>query len=214
MSDRHEAHSHTTSAAAPDACGHDCDHDTGRRGFLRDGLMAVAALTAIAGGAAPLHAMARDYATGLARRSGRCTYDVPAADGATIDRANKLILVRYRGMVHAFGLECPHRGTMVQWQADEQPLLLPQAQEHLPAGRHAHPGQVAAEPRPVPGPARGREGRRGHDDRRSTSSKRRGRLGRRRGEGRLSGEGSRGAARGQSARAGAPPSPPPCAGCS
>ena len=124
MSDRHEAHSHTTSAAAPDACGHDCDHDTGRRGFLRDGLMAVAALTAIAGGAAPLQAMARDYATGLAAL-GTVTFAVPAADGATIDRANKLILVRYRGMVHAFGLECPHKGTMVQWQPAEGRFFCP-----------------------------------------------------------------------------------------
>lgn len=124
MSDRHEAHSHTTSAAAPDACGHDCDHDTGRRGFLRDGLMAVAALTAIAGGAAPLHAMARDYASGLAAL-GTVTFAVPAADGATIDRANKLILVRYRGMVHAFGLECPHRGTMVQWEAANNRFYCP-----------------------------------------------------------------------------------------
>ena len=119
MSDRHDQHPHTTSAAAPGACGHECDHDsdhdTGRRGFLRDGLMAVAALTAIAGGAAPLQAMARDYATGLAAL-GTVTFAVPAADGATIDRANRLILVRYRGMVHAFNLECPHRGTMVQWE--------------------------------------------------------------------------------------------------
>ena len=124
MSDRHEAQSHTTSAAAPDACGHDCDHDTGRRGFLRDGLMAVAALTAIAGGAAPLQAMARDYATGLAAL-GTVTFAVPAADGATIDRANKLILVRYRGMVHAFSLECPHRGTMVQWEAANNRFYCP-----------------------------------------------------------------------------------------
>jgi len=32
---------------------------------------------------------------------------------ATIDRANKVILVRYHGLVHAFSLECPHRA-MVQ----------------------------------------------------------------------------------------------------
>lgn len=101
----------------PDDCGSDeCEVTTGRRAFLRDGLMAVAALTAIAGSAAPLHALAREYATGRSGSSGAVSYDVPAADGATIDKANKLILVRYQGTVHAFSLECPHKGTMVQWQ--------------------------------------------------------------------------------------------------
>lgn len=109
---------------ATDGCGDDCGHDEGRRSFLRDGLMAVAALTAVAGGAAPLHALARDYATGLVG-TGTVTYAIPAADGATIDRANRLILVRFQGMVHAFNLECPHKGTMVQWQPAEQRFFCP-----------------------------------------------------------------------------------------
>ncbi len=100
-----------------DDCGSDeCAVTTGRRAFLRDGLMAVAVLTAIAGAAAPLHALAREYATGRTGSSGTVSYDVPTADGATIDKASRLILVRYQGMVHAFSLECPHKGTMVQWQ--------------------------------------------------------------------------------------------------
>lgn len=107
-----------------DTCGDDCGHDDGRRTFLRDGLMAVAALTAIAGGAAPLHALAREYATGLAG-AGTVTYDIPSADGATIDRANRVILVRYQGTVHAFSLECPHKGTMVQWQPDQRRFYCP-----------------------------------------------------------------------------------------
>lgn len=110
--------------AEHDTCGDDCGHDDGRRTFLRDGLMAVAALTAIAGGAAPLHALARDYATGLAG-AGTVTYDIPSADGATIDRANRVILVRYQGTVHAFSLECPHKGTMVQWQPDQRRFYCP-----------------------------------------------------------------------------------------
>jgi nitrite reductase/ring-hydroxylating ferredoxin subunit len=114
----------TTPAKAPLACGDDCGQDTDRRTFLRDGLMAVAALTAIAGSAPPLHALARGYATGLVG-SGTVRYDIPAADGATIDRANRLILVRYQGMVHAFSLECPHKGTMVQWQPDQQRFYCP-----------------------------------------------------------------------------------------
>lgn len=116
--------SDTTPAEAHRACGGDCGQDEGRRAFLRDGLMAVAALSAIAGGGAPLHALAREYATGLVG-AGTVRYDIPAADGATIDRANRLILVRYQGMVHAFSLECPHKGTMVQWQADQQRFYCP-----------------------------------------------------------------------------------------
>lgn len=90
--------------------------DSSRRSFLRDGLLAVAALTAVAGGAAPLHALTRRYATGLLGANGVVTYDLPAADGATIDKSNRVILVRYQGMVHAFSLECPHKGTVVEWQ--------------------------------------------------------------------------------------------------
>jgi nitrite reductase/ring-hydroxylating ferredoxin subunit len=99
--------------------------DSSRRSFLRDGLLAVAALTAVAGGAAPLHALTRSYATGLLDAEGAITYDVPAADGATIDKSNRLILVRYKGMVHAFSLECPHKGTMVEWQPDKSRFYCP-----------------------------------------------------------------------------------------
>lgn len=114
----------TDPTATRDACGADCGHDAGRRTFLRDGLMAVAALSAVAGASAPLHALARGYATGLAS-SGTVRYDIPAADGATIDRANRVILVRFEGMVHAFSLECPHKGTMVQWQPDQRRFYCP-----------------------------------------------------------------------------------------
>lgn len=109
-----------------DDCGSDaCEVTTGRRAFLRDGLMAVAALTAIAGAAAPLHALAREYVTGRAASAGTVSYDIPAADGATIDKANRLILVRYQSTVHAFSLECPHKGTMVQWQPAENRFFCP-----------------------------------------------------------------------------------------
>ncbi|MCE9602904.1 MAG: Rieske (2Fe-2S) protein [Gemmatimonadetes bacterium] len=107
-------------------CGTDeCEVTTGRRTFLRDGLMAVAALTAIAGAAAPLHALAREYATGRAGAAGMVSYGIPAGDGATIDRTNKVILVRYQGMVHAFDLECPHKGTAVQWQPEQNRFYCP-----------------------------------------------------------------------------------------
>ena len=117
---------HASSDAQHDhGCDGACGHDEGRRAFLRDGLMAVAALTAVAGSAAPLHALAREFATGAAGARNTVTYDVPAADGATIDKANKLILVRYKGRVHAFDLECPHKGTAVQWQPGQGRFFCP-----------------------------------------------------------------------------------------
>ncbi len=119
MSDRigHDA----AADASPVSCGGDCGT---RRDFLRDGLMAVAALSAIVGGAAPLHAMTREYLEGMAS-AGTVTFPVPAADGATIDRANRLILIRYRGMVYACALECPHKGTMVQWEPQNARFYCP-----------------------------------------------------------------------------------------
>jgi Rieske Fe-S protein len=102
----------------------DCAIETSRRDFLRNGLLAVAALTAVAGAAAPLHAMARTYATGILRGD-ELTYPVPAADGATIDGANKVILVRFQGAVSAFSLECPHRQTPLEWQPDNARFYCP-----------------------------------------------------------------------------------------
>jgi Rieske Fe-S protein len=108
----------------PVDCTDDCELDTGRRAFLKEGLMAVAALTAIAGAAAPLEAMARTYATG--RASGdTLTYPVPTADGATIDAANKVVLVRFEGAIAAFALGCPHKGTAVEWQPENARFYCP-----------------------------------------------------------------------------------------
>ncbi len=44
------------------------------------------------------------------------TYPVPAADGATIDRNNGVIVVRSQGKVFAFNLSCPHENAAVRWK--------------------------------------------------------------------------------------------------
>ncbi|MEY4608755.1 MAG: hypothetical protein RL625_972 [Gemmatimonadota bacterium] len=91
--------------------------------------MAVAALTAVAGASVPLEAMTRGYVVGAtsdtAAGTATVTYPIPTTDGATIDRANKVILVRYQGMVHALARECPHKGTMVDWQPEQNRLYCP-----------------------------------------------------------------------------------------
>lgn len=101
-----------------------CGASGDRRSFLRDGLMAVAALTALGVTADRLEALTRTYATG-ARSGDELRFPIPTADGATIDAANQVIIARYQGVVHAFVLECPHRGTDVQWQGDRGRFYCP-----------------------------------------------------------------------------------------
>jgi nitrite reductase/ring-hydroxylating ferredoxin subunit len=111
-------------AENPACAGHvECALDTSRRDFLRNGLLAVAAIAAVAG-TNPLEAMARSYATGL-RRGDELRYAIPATDGATIDEANKVILVRFQGAVSAFSLECPHRQNALEWQPENARFYCP-----------------------------------------------------------------------------------------
>ena len=97
--------------------------------------MAIASLSAFAGSAAPLHAFALEHATGARVGANRLTFPVPATDGATIDRTNRLILIRYQGMVLACSLECPHKGTTLQWQPENARFLCPKHKSTFkPAG--------------------------------------------------------------------------------
>jgi nitrite reductase/ring-hydroxylating ferredoxin subunit len=109
---------------AHDACTDSCDEPSGRRAFLKEGLMAVAALTALGATAGRLEALTRSYAEG-SRRGNVIRYPMPTADGATIDKANKVIVARFDGTVHAFALECPHRGENVEWQGDRGRFYCP-----------------------------------------------------------------------------------------
>lgn len=95
-----------------------------RRDFLRLGLMAVGALTAL--GATPdrLAALERAFATGT-RQGDDLRFPLPTADGATVDRANNLIIARFNGEAIAFVLECPHRGENVRWQANNNRFFCP-----------------------------------------------------------------------------------------
>jgi len=126
---------HTTPATPATSAETDCDGGcelepsggSDRRTFLKEGLMAVAALTAVAGASVPLEAMTRGYVVGATAGTELATisYPIPTTDGATIDRANQVILVRYQGMVHALARECPHKGTMVDWQPAQNRLYCP-----------------------------------------------------------------------------------------
>ena len=102
----------------------DADNDPGsclcaRGGDRRDFLRHVAALAAVAvAGVSGLDASALPAAWGTpsARAGEELTYPVPTADGATIDRDNGVIVVRFQGKVFAFNLSCPHENAAVRWK--------------------------------------------------------------------------------------------------
>jgi nitrite reductase/ring-hydroxylating ferredoxin subunit len=65
-------------------------------------------------------ALPLSFMTGVRSPNGKdLTFPIPAADGATIDRDNDMILARYQGKVYAFGLACPHQNTALRWLAEE-----------------------------------------------------------------------------------------------
>jgi nitrite reductase/ring-hydroxylating ferredoxin subunit len=121
------------------ACGHGVD----RREFLRRA-------TIIAGGV-----FAAMVDAGLARADDRWTvgeaaplpgpagvplrrFSIPSADGAQVDAANELLIVRWRGQLFAFALACPHRGARLEWQTGTGSVHCPKHKARFRAdGSHA-----------------------------------------------------------------------------
>jgi Rieske Fe-S protein len=107
--------------------GHDCrDCELeGRRDFLR--AAASLFLTFAALGASPEAAEAMTVRAGRALRvrGTNVSYPIPAEDGATIDKQEQVILVRFQGMAYAFNLSCPHQNTALKWDAEDQRFQCP-----------------------------------------------------------------------------------------
>jgi len=87
---------------SPDACA-SCPAGAAiqRREFLRE-LMAGAFVISVGGGTGSREDKA---------------YDIPAADGAMIDKKESVIVARFEGKVYAFSLACPHQNTALRWEA-------------------------------------------------------------------------------------------------
>lgn len=87
-----------------------------RREFLRQATAAVAGIMALLS-ATPREAAALPLSLGSPEEieGDELTYPVPAADGATIDKPNEVILVRWKGQLFAFALSCPHQNTALRW---------------------------------------------------------------------------------------------------
>ena len=115
-----------------------CPHATDRRAFLRHMALAVAG-TLAATGLTPSAAFASGarYIAPLAGRANQRRYDLPRADGVSIDSSNEVILARWQGHLYAFSLRCPHRGTTLVWHADESRVFCPKHKARFrPDGAH------------------------------------------------------------------------------
>lgn len=88
-----------------------------RREFLRD----VGALLASAV-VAPLPIR---FGRALAATGDERTYPIPDTDGATIDRENEVIVVRYEQKAYAFNLSCPHQHTALRWHPEDVQFQCP-----------------------------------------------------------------------------------------
>ena len=100
-------------------CG-GCELADRRRFLTQAAAMVVGAMVGLGMNAERAVAMPLDFITGRRAPNGKdISFPIPAADGATIDRDNDLILARYQGKVYAFGLACPHQNTALRWLAAE-----------------------------------------------------------------------------------------------
>src|ERR1044071_6272935 len=91
----------------------ECVLHSSRRDFLR------------ASAAALLGSMTIGWVDALARNGGTISYAIPASDGAQIDKANEVILVRWQANVYAFSLSCPHQHTALRWKEADQRFQCP-----------------------------------------------------------------------------------------
>lgn len=105
---------------------HDCPLDPTRRDFLRDaGIAAAAAFATLGLSAATAQALPLAVVDGLPAAGAEVAYPVPGTDGATIDKARDVILVRASGALYAFRLQCPHQRTALRWNASAGQFVCP-----------------------------------------------------------------------------------------
>ena len=95
-----------------------CAGADSRRDFLKQAALVISgALIDVVGGAVPAAALPVAAGSAIGSSGAELTYPIPAADGATVDRDNGVIVVRFQGKVFAFNLSCPHENAAVRWKA-------------------------------------------------------------------------------------------------
>jgi Rieske Fe-S protein len=99
-------------------------HD--RRSFLTRTLAAVAAAAVLLPGVVNAEDLTGIIMHHASRNSnGTAKYPVPAADGATIDTYNEVILVKIGTQCMAFALSCPHQRAMLRFKGGDTSFLCP-----------------------------------------------------------------------------------------
>ena len=94
-----------------------CAGADSRRDFLKQAAFVISgSLIGLAGSPGSAAALSLTAGTPLGASGSDLTYPIPAADGATIDRDNGVIIVRYDGKVFAFNLSCPHENAAIRWK--------------------------------------------------------------------------------------------------
>src|SRR3954471_9618238 len=84
-----------------------------RRAFLQGGACGLFTLAAL-GLAADATLLPVTLIAGSGDGNER-SYDIPAADGVTIDRKSQVMLVRYGNHLFAMAMACPHEQAAVKW---------------------------------------------------------------------------------------------------
>ena len=94
-----------------------CDGHDDRRDFLKHAAQLVTAAVVGTGWVSASPAVPLSEGPPSAMSGDELTYPIPAADGATIDRDNGVIVVRFQGKAFAFNLSCPHENAAVRWKS-------------------------------------------------------------------------------------------------
>jgi Rieske Fe-S protein len=108
-----------------DSCSGCAVAESSRRQFLRDAGLAAAAALALVSAPSRLLAEPLRLIAAKAIRGKEHSYDVPAADGVSIDKENEVILVRWEGAIYAFALSCPHQNTALRWEEGNKQFQCP-----------------------------------------------------------------------------------------
>ena len=104
----------------------DCPLAPDRREFVKHALSAaVGALIALGIPAGLAASIVPTVISPRRRIGGDPSYPIPAADGVQIDKDNQVILVRWKNVVYAFNLSCPHQNTALRWHESDGQFQCP-----------------------------------------------------------------------------------------
>lgn len=97
-----------------------------RRAFLREAAFAAAGIFAALGAASSdARALPVRFVSPVSARLDERSYPLPTADGATIDKEESLIVVRWQDTVYVFSLACPHQNTALKWEQKDAQFQCP-----------------------------------------------------------------------------------------